>query len=101
MRERLAEMNKYREEKDYDNYAILVHSLKSTSKMNGFMQLSDDARELEMAAKEKRGDYIEEHHDSTMKELENVLDTVSVIVMGEDISSDDSEEIIEFLPEEN
>ncbi len=101
MREKLAEMNKFREEKDYDNYAILVHSLKSTSKMNGFMQLSDDARELEMAAKEKRGEYIEEHHDSTMKELENVLDTVGAIVMGEEISSDDSEEIIEFLPEEN
>lgn len=101
MRERLAEMNKYREEKDYDNYAILVHSLKSTSKMNGFMQLSDDARELEKAAKEKRGDYIEEHHDSTMKELEDTLNTVEAIITEEEDSSGDGEEILEFLPEEN
>ena len=82
MRERLDEMNKYRDEKDYANYAILVHSLKSTSKMNGFLELSDGARELEMAAKENRGDYIEKHHEDVMKELVRILGVVGTAVRG-------------------
>ena len=131
MRERLDEMNKYRDEKDYANYAILVHSLKSTSKMNGFLELSDGARELEMAAKENRGDYIEKHHEDVMKELVRILGVVGTAVRGtgfgdaaegsgveadavteaegEDSvygseigenTSDEDDEILEFLPEE-
>ncbi len=41
----------YAEQKDYKNYTVLVHALKSSARLIGAMKLSDDARYLE-----ERGD---------------------------------------------
>ena len=40
---KLAELSKYKEAHDMENYAILVHSLKSDSKYLGFMDLAEIA----------------------------------------------------------
>ena len=56
----------YYEDQDIKNYEILIHSLKSTSKMIGCAELSEQARALEFAAKEDRIDYIHAHHSEVM-----------------------------------
>ena len=110
MRKRLPEMNEYFAKKDFDNYAILVHALKSTSKMVGLPDLSEEARELEMAAKEKREQYISDNHENVMNRLKNTLGSLGRIV-GDDEGQDSNEdevlefsaegddEVMEFLPE--
>ena len=73
-------IGRYYESGDWKNYEILVHALKSTSKMIGAGDLSEMAKALELAAKENREEYIAEHHYSAMSEygrlvkgLENLL----------------------------
>lgn len=68
------------EERDWDSYRIQVHALKSTSLNIGAAALSEQAKELEMAAKAKDEPYILNHHDAVMDvytdivgRLENIL----------------------------
>ena len=61
-------MGRYYESGEWHDYEILVHALKSTAKMIGAGQLSEDAKAMEMAAKEHREEYIAENHYSLMSE---------------------------------
>ena len=54
------------EKKDYKNYGIYAHSLKSTSALIGAELMSDMAKKMEFAAKENDFTYIETHHDELM-----------------------------------
>ncbi len=58
---------------DWDNYRILVHSLKSTSLSVGCCKLSEGARLLEMAAKENNISYIKDNHSKVMKLYDDTL----------------------------
>ncbi len=57
------------ENKDWENYRIEVHALKSTSLTFGLVDMSEEARLLEMAAKQDDFAYIEEHHNDAMRHL--------------------------------
>lgn len=61
-KERIPQLMEYFEKEDWDNYTILVHSIKSTSLSVGGVLLSEQAKALEMAGKENRIAYIREHH---------------------------------------
>ena len=61
-----AEIQKYFEDKDWENYTIKVHALKSSSRLVGAVALGNAAEALEMAGKNKDIDFIMEHHDSLM-----------------------------------
>ena len=52
--EKIPALMDFYEQKDWGNYEIIVHALKSTSKMIGAMDLSEEALKLEKAAKEKK-----------------------------------------------
>ena len=58
-----AELTAFLTEKDFGDYRILVHSLKSTAKMLGAASLSELAARAEEAAKNADGEYISAHHD--------------------------------------
>ena len=60
------------ETKDYENYRIKVHALKSTSKMIGADELSELARNAENAAKQKDLGYIGTHQDELMGAYQEV-----------------------------
>lgn len=63
-------------EKDWKNYVIMVHSLKSNSKGIGANELAELALNLEMAGKENRIDYIFAHHEELLEQhdaLQKVL----------------------------
>ena len=61
---------------DFTDYTIFVHALKSTSKMIGAEQLSEQARLLEMAGKKGDIHYIVENHQTVMELYEEVLEEI-------------------------
>ena len=63
-------------EGDLSAYAIQVHSIKSTSKMIGAMDLSETARGLETAAKSQDRDCIDHNHEAMLAMYDRVLDVI-------------------------
>ena len=57
-KEKLEDIEAFYELKDWENYRILVHALKSTSLSIGAEGLSEMAKQLELAAKEENHYYI-------------------------------------------
>lgn len=88
------------EEGDFKNYEILVHAVKSTSKMIGATHLSEAAFVLEKAAKDEDGETIRQGHESAMKEYRHIADGI-LTTFGKktDAKSEENEEILEFFPE--
>jgi len=72
------------DQEDYKNYTIFVHALKSTAKMIGAEELSEDAKALETAGKEENFAYIKANHEDAMamyadvvKEIKNYLNATA------------------------
>ncbi len=55
-------LEQYYTAQDWDNYRTTIHGLKSTSLTIGLLQLSEDAKALEYAARDKDISYLSEHH---------------------------------------
>ena len=68
------EIQKAYDEKDWDGYRILIHTVKSTSRTIGAMELGDEAQELENAVKGLDVDMICKLHESVMASYSAVLD---------------------------
>ncbi len=62
------------EKENWEEYTILVHSLKSTSKSVGGLLLSEKALELEQAGKQKEIEFIKERHASMMEWYEKTIE---------------------------
>ena len=75
--DRCAELTSYLEQGNLKDYEILVHSIKSSSKTVGADDLSELARDLEMAAKRGDLDYVRQHHDALVSGSEEL--TVRII----------------------
>ncbi len=60
---KIAEIKGYYENKDFENYEIQVHGLKSSSKTMGVRDVSELAKEQEFAAKEGNITKIDEEHE--------------------------------------
>ena len=98
--EKIAHLKKYFEEKDWGNYEILIHALKSTSKMIGAPSLSEEARKLEMAAKAKDEAYLVEHHLSVVSEYDHLKrELFLALEAGDDAFV--REDVLEFEPDES
>lgn len=67
-------------EKDYENYRIQVHSLKSTSRMMGADGLSQMAKDLESAAKESDITYIEAHHGEMLESYRETVRSIREVI---------------------
>ena len=91
-----SDIEKYYEEMDFKNYTILVHALKSTSKMIGNSKLSEEAKGLEVAGKEEDAEYILKYHREVMANYKSMTDCLKNYFRG---GSDDSD-ILEFAPED-
>lgn len=80
-------------EKDYKNYTIKVHAVKSSARTIGAMKLGEEAQKLENAGKDEEFNYIDEHHDSfienyrSYKDLKNLL-SIKDVQNFEDPSDD-------------
>ena len=69
-------VNKTYDEKDYKNYKILVHGLKSTSQIIGALQFSDLAKSQEMAAKDENIRELEKNHAAFMQFYKTIRDEI-------------------------
>lgn len=97
--EKIPSLKKYYDEKDWNNYEIIIHAVKSTSKMIGAMSLSEKAFELEKAAKEKREDYLKENHNNVLCEYEKLRENILYSLDMNINDSGDENSVIEFAPD--
>ena len=83
---------------DWKNYTIAVHGLKSALFSIGATKISDMTKALEMAGKENRISYIEEHHQELMTEYENLFERMkkNKIICPQ---AQDEESDVKALPE--
>lgn len=89
--ERVEKIKKVKEEKKYDEYATLIHSLKSDGRYLGFTTFADMAMAHEMEAKDKNQSYIDEHFDELMQELNKMINVLRKCIVSKPIEiKDDS-----------
>ena len=74
--EKTRELQKSYEARDWKNYAVYVHSLKSTSRMIGATELSEAAAKLEAAADKAQADAIQSGHDGLINLYRSVVDAI-------------------------
>ncbi len=74
--DRQAELRAFYAARDWKNYAIRAHSLKSTSRMIGAKALSERARELELAARAEDAAGIAEAHGPFLAQYAALLDAL-------------------------
>lgn len=74
---RFLELEQYVQEQDMENYAILVHALKSDSKYLGFTKLADLAFGHQQKSEEKDCSYIVSHYVELKDEYKRIIDVVS------------------------
>ena len=95
--DKIASMKNYYSMRDWHNYEILVHALKSTSKMIGIYDLSEKAKSLEMAAKENEEGYILENHENMIRDYGRITANIKDLLLSDEDSGDD--DVFEFAPE--
>ncbi|GEM_PF-3182984 len=71
--ERIREIQQLYDAKDWKNYQIRVHSLKSTSLTLGFIQLHEEAKAIEGAVKEGNIEYAAAHHDELIQHYQKII----------------------------
>ena len=87
-------------EENWKDYGTYVHALKSTSRCIGANELAEAAARLETAAENKDGALIKSSHAALMELYDQVLSAIGQVVSLEDAdTSDDENEILEFIPE--
>lgn len=98
---RLEDMKSFFEQRDFDNYRITVHSIKSTSLTIGAAELSGEAKGLEMAQKSGDIGYIEENHQRVyemygemLQKIKAVLDDPDDILGGDEVADERASRIL-------
>ena len=71
---RIPNIEKYKKELNMEDYAILVHALKSDSKYLGFKSLADIAYVHELASKANNVDEVNKKYDDLTKEVEKITE---------------------------
>ncbi|MEE3351637.1 MAG: ATP-binding protein [Saccharofermentanaceae bacterium] len=108
-KEKAERLTKSFEEENWHDYAIDVHSLKSTSKTIGATDLAEIAAKLEKNASQENPDVSREAHDEMMKEYDSVTNAIlSAIPKKPDAKEEQDvmeftpvdEEILEFAPDQ-
>ena len=97
--DKIGSMKKYYNVHDWHNYEILVHALKSTSKMIGIADLSEKAKALEQAAKGNEETFILEHHEQMIRDYGRITADIREQLLSQE--SDEDDDVFEFEPESN
>ncbi len=100
--ERRRKLDEYFLKKDWKEYSILIHALKSTSKTIGAMNLSGLAAMLEAAANDGDEPTIASAHEKTMEMYLSVItaikSNIAVPKNSDTGDDDDDDDILEFSP---
>ncbi|MCM1257459.1 MAG: response regulator [Roseburia sp.] len=71
---RLEELTSAFQSRDWQNYRVHVHTLKGTSLTVGLQELSELAKEVELAVKEENYPFVEEKHPEMMEKYQDILE---------------------------
>ena len=93
--QKLEEIDGFFSQKDWENYCIMVHALKSTARMTGADALSDLAKTLEDAAKKADAEYIGAHHEELLKKYREMVQNIRDI-LGEEEENGEQKEYLEI-----
>lgn len=86
--------------RDWKNYGVYVHSLKSTSKMIGAAALAEIAAESEAASNTEDTIVIYNNHDKMMEMYASLAAVIREHIGSDAVSvSKNDDEILEFMPE--
>jgi HPt (histidine-containing phosphotransfer) domain-containing protein len=78
----IEELKRCLEMGDYSLYTTHVHGLKSAAANAGYSELSELAKELEMAGKQKDFAFIKEHNDVFLTALQTCMNGISEILQA-------------------
>jgi signal transduction histidine kinase/DNA-binding NarL/FixJ family response regulator len=78
--EKVMTIREYAEAKDYKNYEIEVHALKSAAANLGAGGLSDEAKEHEFAAKDGKNQFVDENYEVILRHYEDILSEVERVL---------------------
>ena len=78
--DKLSGLEQFFQKEDWENYATLVHALKSTSLTIGAVSVSEKAKALELEAKAGNIDFIRAHHKETMAEYQELMDGIRKVI---------------------
>ena len=99
--EKASNLKEYYRLRDWKNYGIYVHSLKSSSKMIGALALSELAAESEAASNTEDTVVIDNNHDKMMEMYATLASVIRDHIGSDTVSvSKNDDEILEFMPEE-
>ena len=98
-KEKAPAMRRFLEARDWKNYAILVHALKSGSRMIGAAALGESAAALEKAANEGNGEAVEKGHAALMARYGETASAILAVLPPADEAAGDDGDILEFMPE--
>lgn len=76
------ELDKFYDTKDWEQYTIKIHALKSSAKLIGALELSDNARDLETAGKERNSSFIGDNHAAFMEKYRKYKVLLSGLYSG-------------------
>nr|MCR5358049.1 response regulator [Lachnospiraceae bacterium] len=94
---KLESIKKSLEDKDWNEYSIQVHAIKSSSKMIGAGRLSEKAAALEAAANSGDGDTVLRDHEAMMKSYEETVRAI-ISVIPSAAEKKDTGTVMEFAP---
>ena len=75
----LADLQRMWSEKDYKNYIVQIHSLKTQLLNIGYISLAENAKALEMAGKEERYDFVEKNQEFFITEYLALKEQLEVV----------------------
>jgi len=94
LKEKIEQLRTHKASADMQNYAIIVHSLKSDARYFGFMKLGEMAYQHELQSKANDVNYIYQNFDNLMLEVTKTMKVVSAYLGVEDSSPAPEMEVI-------
>ena len=94
-----ADLQTYYDNRDWDQYSILVHSLKSTSKMIGADGLHEEARNLEEASRNRDTDTVLRNHGKFMEDYSKMTEAILSVITLLEGKTTPNDDVMEFDPE--
>lgn len=98
---KIALLREYAQKKDYENYTIEAHALKSVAASIGAETLSEEAKAHEMAGKEGRFDWIQTEYENLVTHFETMLQNIKPYVSPEQTEKASQSEKQEMSREES
>lgn len=100
---KLTTLENYKNSNDWNNYAILAHSMKSEAKYLGFMKDAEVFLDHELKGKENNGEYINNNFSTIANTVRNIVTLLNTYFNEETnnkkniLIADDSNIILNFL----